>query len=193
MSSSNPGNEPKPVATCASSACLGPIMTWREVYRCTECDGTFHRDCLGPRHSNEWRWLHPRANTLGRKHPGQSTVCYCQCDDGDPRHCHGWHGQQDEPPCECLCHHELPADETSAANIAVAGPPSMLPYCERCGHAHWPLDGALTIVGEDKVERFALSHWWALWQKDAAILRIATAEEVAHVQTRYADKTNESP
>lgn len=32
------------------------------------------------------------------------TNIYCQCTDGDPKHCRGWHGWQDEPPCGCLCH-----------------------------------------------------------------------------------------
>lgn len=30
--------------------------------------------------------------------------CHCECTDGDPKACAGWHSWQDEPPCRCLCH-----------------------------------------------------------------------------------------
>lgn len=57
----------EPFAVCASSYCRGPIMTWNEAYRCTECDGLFHRDCLGPKHSPGWKAVHPRVSELEAK------------------------------------------------------------------------------------------------------------------------------
>ena len=55
--------------------------------------------------------------TLSRSAPNSQSaeVCYCRCDDHDPRACHGWHGEQDEPPCRCICHSpEIPERVTDA-------------------------------------------------------------------------------
>lgn len=107
MSESLPSKNQLPVVDCFH--CKKPIDG--RVYRCTECDGPYHKGCMEP-HAQGWRAIHPLPNTLRRRTPyGQRIHCYCQCDDGDPRYCHGWKGQQDEPPCECMCHDELPEAE----------------------------------------------------------------------------------
>jgi hypothetical protein len=94
--------------TCACSGCQRQFEARDQIYRCYDCRFPFHRDCL-PLHANDWKYLHPLPDTLKRGRPSAESVCYCHCDDGDPRACHGWHGQQDEPPCACICHEELPA------------------------------------------------------------------------------------
>lgn len=50
--------------------------------------------------------VQPDISTLARSDPKRQSaeICYCHCDDHDARACHGWQGQQDEPPCHCICH-----------------------------------------------------------------------------------------
>lgn len=43
-------------------------------------------------------------------------------------------------------------------------------------------DGVLVIKAESPMESFALGHWWHLWQKRDASLRVETPKEVAVVE-----------
>ena len=43
-------------------------------------------------------------------------------------------------------------------------------------------DGTLAIIAETPTESFALGHWWHLWQKREACLRVETPKEVAVVE-----------
>jgi hypothetical protein len=114
--------------------CHKPIESWHQVYRCTDCDMPYHKGCIG-QHAKDWQFLHPLPNTLRRRRPCADSICYCHCDDGDPRACHGWQGQQDEPPCECICHDEASSQqETKPAETKADCPVDGLPLvCPTCG------------------------------------------------------------